>query len=78
MQNKIQKDKWYSLSQLTKMVAFPWITSYNSYNLAMFQDMNEANLLQAEIRGEKTGKSIRIKGENVIAYVKNYKKLKHL
>jgi hypothetical protein len=63
---EIKKEKQYSLYELLRSNAFPWIKSYNSYLKLALTEKENLGLL---IFGEGKGTNYRIKGENLIKFL---------
>lgn len=71
--NKIEAKKIYNITEMRMLNIFPWISRKNqiSYRNAVIEDFTGENLLKAKITGRGRGRDYKIKGINIINYLKN-------
>jgi len=69
---KIEKEKYYSLKELSEMNAIPWVSEYRSLRKMVKYDIEKNNNrhFKAIVKGTGTTTRYLIKGENVINFVK--------
>lgn len=66
---KIDPDKWYSLTDLAEMKAFPFLPNYKRYRTLIARDKVGKNHLKAMTMGDGRTKRYSFKGSNVIRFV---------
>lgn len=67
---KINPEKWYSLTDLMKLRAFPWIgKGMRQYRQFVDGDQNDKNILKPVSIGNGKGKRYSFKGSNVLSLI---------
>lgn len=66
---KIEPEKWYSLTDLAKLNAFPFLPNYKRYRTLVARDKAGKNYLKGMTMG--SGRTLRysFKGSNIIRFV---------
>lgn len=67
--NKVDAEKYYSLSEIIENNFFSWISSVQTLSKWVENDKQNGDILKANIKGEDTGKRYYIKGENIIKFI---------
>lgn len=70
---RIDPEKMYNLRELLDVGVFSVkrITSHNGLKSLIYEDRQSENLLQTEITGQGRGKDYKIKGSNIIQFLKS-------
>ncbi len=73
---KIDPKKIYNLTDMRRLNLFHWVGNYhnNTYKNAVIEDALGENLLKAKITGSGRGRDYKIKGTNIIIYLKSHEK----
>jgi hypothetical protein len=71
---KIEPNKKYSLMELHKMKAFPWVKSFATYRNIIMDDKASDDVLQTKIVGQRPFRGYFILGKNVMGFVKSKQK----
>lgn len=67
---KINKDEWYSLTELADGELFPWLgTDIRSYRRFVGIDRKGKNYLKGIIVGKGKTKRYTFKGENIVSFL---------
>lgn len=66
---KIEPEKWYSLTDLTNLNAFPFLPNYKRYRTLVARDKAGKNHLKGMTMGDGRTKRYSFKGANVIKFV---------
>lgn len=71
---KVETGRVYNVSEMRRLDLFPWISNrsntQSSYISAILDDKFGDNLLRVRITGSGRGREYRIKGENIIKYLR--------
>ena len=69
---KVDEKKIYNITEIRRAELFPWISKSNhiSYVNAIIDDHIGNNLLKADIKGSGRGRDYKIKGKNIIKFLK--------
>jgi len=70
---QIKEEKYYSLSEVARHKMVPFATSYPTLRMLVQQDSNkpeEERIINALILGEGKGTTIRVKGSDLIKFIK--------
>lgn len=68
---KIDPERWYSLSEMVELHLFEWCVHIATYRRYIHADRQARNFLKAVIMGSGRQRTYRIKGENIINYLVN-------
>ena len=71
---KIEKERWYTLSEMVEARLFNWCKDITMYRRYIFADRGARNMLKTVIIGSGTQRRYKIKGENIINYIVNVEK----
>lgn len=69
---KIKPDKWYTLADLHKHKMLWWVSSFWGVRKYVLLDHEHDNILKAVVTGQGTGRKYKIKGENILRYIKAF------
>ena len=66
----IDPERWYHLSELARMGAFPWIRSNDqrTYARTVARDQQAQDILRTMNQGNGRGTRYKMKGENIIKF----------
>lgn len=71
---KVEPTRVYNVSEMRRLDLFPWISNrsntQSSYINAIFDDKVGENLLRVRVTGTGRGREYRIKGENIIKFLR--------
>ena len=69
---RVDPEKVYNVSEIMRDNVFPWIKAGNhlSYRNAIYEDLTGENLLKTKASGSGRGRDYKIKGANIIKYLK--------
>ena len=70
---KVDKNKIYTVSEMRRLDLFSWLSqkTQSTYINAIFDDRLGENLLKVKVTGKGRGRSYKIKGSNIINYLKS-------
>lgn len=71
--NRIDPNKVYNVSEMRRDNLFPWISNKtpSSYINAIHEDKADGNLMKSRITYSGRGRRYKIKGKNIINYLKS-------
>lgn len=67
---KIDVNREYKLAHIRDEKLFPWVSHVITIRKIVMRDYEGENMLKAKISGEKYGREYRIKGSNIIRFLK--------
>lgn len=68
----IEPSKHYNIGQLVALKAFPWIRTHEAYRSIIIADkITGGNILKTRVSGAGSGVRFKIKGANIISYLKH-------
>lgn len=69
---RITPTQWYTMTDIHTYKMFPWMSSFWSVRKAVLADMQHDSILKAIVSGQGSGRKYKIKGENILRYIKAF------
>lgn len=66
---KIEKDAWYTLSDIVRHKFFPWANSFSTVRRVVEMDKASKNILKCTSHGAGTGTKYHFKVDNIIKFL---------
>lgn len=67
---KIEPQEWYTLQEVVEKNMMPWAGSYYSIRKLVVHEMKRSHLLRPIVTGKGTNVRYKLKGENIIKFIK--------